>query len=138
VNTEILLQLLNLLGLCAVTLFVWYVKQFLSSQVRGYAEEFGRIEARLAKVDELIVVEKRLKEVAGDVELAIKRTLDVESLARSKDFDFRERQLAEFYWPLYVRLQMNNSIYQWFERVTANSPEGDRQLAKKVEQTARH
>jgi hypothetical protein len=55
------------------------VKQFLSSQVRGYAEEFGRIDAQLAKVDELIVVEKRLKEVAGDVELAIKRTLDVRS-----------------------------------------------------------
>lgn len=133
-NSEILLQLLNLIGLGAVTALIWYVKQFLSSQVKGYAEEFGKIDARLEKVDELISVEKRLKEAAGEVELAIKRTLDAEMLVRSKDIDFRERQLAEFYWPLYVRLQMNNSIYQWFERISANSPEGDRQLAVKVEQ----
>jgi hypothetical protein len=87
-NSEALLQMLNLLDLGAVTALVWYVKQSISSQVKEYAEEVGRIDARLEKVDELTSVEKRLREPGGEVELAVKRTLDVESLNALKGHRF--------------------------------------------------
>ena len=131
--SENTLAVINLLGTVALGFLVWSVKTFVSSQLTSYAAEIGRVSGSLAKLDELVEIERRLKQAAGGVELAIKRTLDTESLARTKDFEFRERQLAEFYWALYVRLQMDNSIWSWLERVTAESPTRDRKLAAAIE-----
>lgn len=133
-QTEAALGLVNLGGVAALAFLIWYVKQFLSSQITGYADEFGKIDARLAKIDTLEAVERRLKQVAGDVELSVKRRLDSESLARLKDVDFRERQLAEFYWPLYLRLQMDNALWEWLGHVRANSSESDRRIAGVLEE----
>lgn len=41
-----------------------------------------------------------------------KRREQVEALARQKRIDFLERQLSQFYWPLYLHLQKNNVIWE--------------------------
>jgi len=50
---------------------------------------------------------------------------DRESLARSKRIEFLERQLSGFYWPLYLRLQINNVI--WDHLVAGVEPRDNRQ-----------
>lgn len=132
---ELLVSAVNLLGFGALALLVWSLKRFVTSHIQANAEELGRIDARLQSIDRIVAVETRLRQAAGEVELGIKRRLDSESAVRSKYIDFRERQLAEFYWPLYICLQMNNTIWHWFEQITAESPERHRQLAVKLEQT---
>jgi len=133
-STDAVLELANLLLVVFVGFLIWYVKQFLAAQIKSYTDEFGKIDARLAKIDELARVEQRLKQVAADVELATKRALDAENLARTKNLDFRERQLSEFYWPLYVRLQMDNAVWKWLGNVLPESPATERKIGGALEE----
>jgi hypothetical protein len=112
---------------------IWTVRNFLSAQIKGTAEELGAIQARVAGIDDLAAVEKRLKEVAADIELSTRRTLDVEALKRTKRIEYLERQLAEFYWPLYVRLQMDNAIWERLGKVGAESSTEDVVIARTIE-----
>ena len=41
-----------------------------------------------------------------------KRKEQRESFSRQKRLDFLEKQLSQFYWPLYLHLQKNNVIWQ--------------------------
>jgi hypothetical protein len=112
---------------------IWYVRQFLTAQVEGLAKRMGEIDAQVAKLDDLEVIERRLKQVAADVELSKNRKLQVENLTRTKDLEFRERQLNEFLWPLYMRLQMDNAVWERMAQITPHSETRDRELAAKIE-----
>lgn len=51
-----------------------------------------------------------------------KRREDAQSLARQKKIDLLERQLSQFYWPLYLHLQKNNVIWEHLIQGTAVDP----------------
>ena len=60
------------------------------------------------------------------------RRRDWESLVLSKRVELLDRQLSEFYWPLYIRLEKNNVIW---ERILdlGEEDEGRRRLAEEIE-----
>ena len=48
-----------------------------------------------------------------------KRHQEADKLAREKRIDFLERQLSQFFWPLYLQLQKNNVVWRHLEKGTA-------------------
>jgi len=51
-----------------------------------------------------------------------KRKEQREYVIRQKRLDFLERQLSEFYWPLYLHLQKNNVVWEHLVNGRANDP----------------
>jgi hypothetical protein len=51
-----------------------------------------------------------------------KRREQAETLARSKRIELLERQLSQFYWPLYLHLQKNNVIWDHLIHGSAIDP----------------
>ncbi len=129
-----LLEIINTIGLASLGFLIWTVRTFIASQLRGQATEIGKIQGRVAALDDLANIETRLKQAAADVEIATRRVLDLENATLTKRLDFRERQLAEFYWPLYMRLQMDNAVWERMAQITPESPVRDRKLAQTVEE----
>ncbi len=60
------------------------------------------------------------------------RRRDWESLVLSKRVELLDRQLSEFYWPLYIRLEKNNVIWKRILDV-GEDDEARRRLAQEIE-----
>ncbi|HYO76613.1 MAG TPA: hypothetical protein VE010_09125 [Thermoanaerobaculia bacterium] len=112
---------------------IWYVKKFLAAQVEAYASKLGEIQSQVAKIDDLVLIERRLKEATTEIESAASHKLHVDNLARTKELELRERQLSEFFWPLYMHLQMDNAVWERMAQITPHSETRDRLLAAKME-----
>ena len=122
----------------SVGFLVWYVKIFLGAQIKTYSAELGAIQARHAQLDKLAEIETTLKTAAADVEIASARIIESDALARAKGLDFLERQLAEFYWPVYIRLQTDNEMWERLQALSAtpvavDSPDDSIERAEPIE-----
>ena len=58
-----------------------------------------------------------------------KRREQRESFARQKRLDFLERQLSQFYWPIYLHLQKNNVVWEHL----INGKAGDESIKARVD-----
>jgi hypothetical protein len=61
------------------------------------------------------------------------RTKTRSELALSKQFEFVDRQLSEFYWPLYIRLEKNDIVWERILDIREQD-ESRRRLAEAIEQ----
>lgn len=52
----------------------------------------------------------------------------------SRNLDFKEKQLSEFYWPLYVRLQYDNAVWRRILDQKEGNDELRQRLGRQIEQ----
>ncbi len=107
-----LLEVINTLGLACLGFLVWTIKTHVTKRIEKQAEVYGELDGKLANLPRLLQLEDTLAKAKTEIETAARRMLDNESLSRAHRLEHLERQLGEFYWPLYIRLEKDNALWQ--------------------------
>ena len=107
-----LAEILGFVNLAAVGFLFFFMKTHLSNRIGAHGKEHGGVDARLERLDDIVRIQKEIKNGQAEVELAVKRTLDSESHRREKRAAFLERQLSQFYWPLLFLLRRNQIVWR--------------------------
>ena len=105
-------NVLQVINLAAVAFLWWFVRTHVAKRVEAQAKAYGELDAKVERLPELVAIQKEIRRGEAEVDILTQRTLARESLARTKRADFLEKQLTEFYWPIYWRLQKDNAVWE--------------------------
>ncbi len=107
-----MLEILQTINLLAVAFLIWFVRTHVTERVKAQAKAYGDLDAKVARLPDIVAIQKEIQRAQADVETAAHQTREKWSLAHAKRVEFLERQLTEFYWPLYWGLQKDNAVWE--------------------------
>jgi hypothetical protein len=105
-------EILQAVNLLAVAFLIWFVRTHVTKRVEAQAKAYGELDAKIERLPDIVAIQKEIKKGQSEVETAAYRAREQWSLSHTKRLEFLERQLTEFYWPLYWGLQKDNAVWQ--------------------------
>ena len=105
-------EILQAITLMAVSFLIWFVRAHVTKRVEAQAQAYGELDAKIERLPDLVAIQKEIQRGQSEVETTAYRIREQWSLSHTKRLEFLERQLTEFYWPLYWGLQKDNAVWQ--------------------------
>jgi hypothetical protein len=107
-----MLEILQAINLVAVAFLIWFVKTHVTERVKAQAKAYGDLDAKIERLPDIVAIQEEIQKAQVDVETTAYQTREEWSLSHTKRVEFLERQLTEFYWPLYWGLQKDNAVWE--------------------------
>lgn len=107
-----IVEMLQMINLTAVAFLIWFVRTHVTKRVEAQSKAYGELDAKVARLPDLVAIQKEIQKGQAEVETAAYQTREQWALSNTKRLEFLERQLTEFYWPLYWGLQKDNAVWE--------------------------
>lgn len=107
-----MIEILQTVNLLAVAFLFWFVRTHVTKRVEAQAKAYGELDAKIERLPDIVAIQKEIQKGQSEVETDAYRTREQWALSHTKRLEFLERQLTEFYWPLYWGLQKDNAVWE--------------------------
>jgi hypothetical protein len=133
IGEKAMIEILQTVNLLAIAILFWFVRTHVTKRVEAQAKAYGELDAKIERLPDIVAIQKEIKKGQSEVETDAYRTREQWSLSHTKRLEFLERQLTEFYWPLYWGLQKDNAV--WERVLDRNKLDATKQkIARGIEQ----
>lgn len=108
------------LGVVAVSFLAWFVKQHIASRVEAEAKIYGELDARIARLNDLVSIETRTREAQADVELRYKHSIEAILQQYRVRLAFASKFVEKKIETYSKLLQMMYSLYRGLAKITGD------------------